>query len=79
MKLWFQIIGCVGIVSVSAAALSYTWLAWRAYQLETRAEVICKSYVDDKASELDDTVKWLGQRECINMVMGRASGKVSDQ
>ena len=75
MKLWLQIILCLGIVSVSAASLSYTWQTWRAYQLEMRAEEICKTYLESKLSNLGDLDLWFGRRQCINMVMGRGEAK----
>ena len=72
MKLWFQIVLCVGIVSVSAASLSYAWQIWRAYQLELRAEEICKVYLDDKFHNfpnVGDIEKWFTRRQCVNGVL----------
>jgi hypothetical protein len=75
MKLWFQIVVSIGILAVSAAAISYTWQVWRTYELEYHAEEICKFIVDDNFKEAGDLEKWLGRRSCINDAMGKFTSK----
>jgi hypothetical protein len=71
MKFWFQVIISIGILAVSAASIAYTWQTWRSYNLERRAEEICKFYLDQKAKEYGETEKWMARRSCINNVMGK--------
>ena len=72
MKLWFQIVVTIGIISlVSTASVLYTWQTWRAYQLEMRAEEVCKFYLDSKRRDFGAIEIWFTQRQCVNMVMGK--------
>ena len=75
MKLWFQIVVTIGIISVSVASVLYTWHTWRAYQLEMRAEEVCTYYLDSKRRDFDSVEIWFSQRQCINMVMGKGEVK----
>ena len=75
MKLWFQIVVILGIISVSVASLFYTWHTWRAYRLEMRAEEVCKYYLDSKRRDFDSVEIWFTQRQCVNMVMGKGEAK----
>jgi hypothetical protein len=71
MKLWFQIMIAAGILSVSAASLSYTWNAWRTLQLERRGEEICTYFVERHGKDWGDVEKWMARRQCINGVLGK--------
>jgi hypothetical protein len=77
MKLWFQMVVSLGILSISAASLSYTWMTWRAYDLETRANEVCKIYVETEAGDflkgrnLGEAEGWFAKWQCINRVMGK--------
>jgi hypothetical protein len=33
------------------SAAPYTWMGWRAYKLETKANEVCKDYVEKTAGE----------------------------
>jgi hypothetical protein len=84
--LWFHIVVSVGILAVSAASATYIWQTWRAYDIERRADGICKYFVEEhlgadyaKAKEDVKTTEdlhknveaWIARRECINRIMGR--------
>lgn len=71
MKLWFQIVVAIGLLSVSAASLTYTWRAWRAYQLEKQAEEVCTPYIEEKGKDFGSVERWLTRRQCINGVLGK--------
>jgi hypothetical protein len=73
MKLWFQLVLTVGIISVSAASLAYTWQTWRDFQQETRSEEICKYYIEQHAKDSGDVEKWLARRQCVNGVLGKVN------
>ena len=76
MRIWLQIVVCVGILAISAAAVAYTWQSWRIYSLERHAETICKDYIDKHAPRSGANVeKWLARRECINGVLGMGDFK----
>jgi hypothetical protein len=74
MKLWFQIVICVGIVSVSAASLSYTWQTWRSYTLEHNAREACEILHQETLPAGDREAAadyWRRLRGCINEILGR--------
>jgi hypothetical protein len=79
MKLWFQIVIAVGIMSMSAASLLYAWRAWSALQLEKRGEEICKYFVEQNWPDLGDGEKWLTRRQCVNGVMGKDNWPTSQE
>ena len=83
MKLWFQIVLSIGILSISAASFVYVWQTWRAYQLETRAEEVCKFYLEqklEKGADVESNIEhWFGRRQCVNEIMGKGSGLKSSE
>ena len=46
-SVWFQLILCIGIISVSIACGTYVWQVWRLYRFEKDAEQLCIAYVED--------------------------------
>ena len=75
MKSWFQVVVSLGIIAVSAAAVSYTWQVWRTYDLEYWAGEIYKFYVDETFKGSGDIEKWFARRSCINEAIGRFTSK----
>ena len=82
MKLWFQIVLAIGILAISAASLVYVLQTWRAYRLETRAEELCKFYLErnlEKGADVDINIEhWFDRRHCVNEIMGKGSGSKSE-
>jgi hypothetical protein len=82
VKLWFQIVLAIGILAISAASLVYVWQTWRAYRLETRAEELCKFYLErnlEKGTDVDSNIEhWFDRRQCVNEIMGKGSGLKSE-
>ena len=71
---WFQLILCIGIITVSVACGTYVWQVWRQYTFQTNAERLCIAYVEDFLKDRKDVnavEAWLGQRDCVNRAMGR--------
>jgi hypothetical protein len=58
--------GIVATLSVSSAALSYTWKTVRDYRLERQAEAACRVTLGEELSEESAAVRWLALRSCIN-------------
>jgi hypothetical protein len=72
MKLWFQAVLAIGILSVSAASISYTWRTYRIYKVEKDAEMICRAFLNDdleKADESNAAETLLAWRQCISNVL----------
>ena len=86
-RLWLQLVLCVGVLSVSAASLAYTWQTWQTQRFESRVAAICKGYVE--SANPDYAVKdaktqadffnaiggWMAQRDCVNRVVGHNFSK----
>ena len=73
-SVWFQLILCIGIISVSIACGTYVWQVWRLYRFEKDAEQLCIAYVEDYLKGRHDVSAmeaWISQRSCVNQAMGR--------
>ena len=59
--------GIVATLSVSSAALSYTWKTVRDYRLERQAEAACRVTLSEDLSDVESAAeRWLMLRSCIN-------------
>jgi len=59
--------GIVATLSVSSAALSYTWKTVRDYRLERQAEAACRATLSEDLSDVESAAeRWLMLRSCIN-------------